>query len=1671
MPKKSKKKLKALSAARSVSTVSIPKATKPASPPRPMAATTATLDSDRETPTSASDPVYMTTGSTAPEWDDDALYKMGTALAPLTKAFVAGHFNQQRRQVPNAKALPSLTMTAPSESAMLTLLRECLETTPALLVQASLPVQHCIDSDQRLFRTLYRVYAILEAHGFRAEHIQAAMAATGGLHVQDCIDWLCIQLTFDDLPKGFCDKYIADLKIKPREFAPQEPESAGSPNLLPSLAVSPSASPVVSPAVSAELTAEIPVEEEVLSSPALDVDPALLTSDEEDNEFDINVKHAHARIALVRCQRKLREAQALKAVTAQMQLEHAIQRWDSKLKTYEDDYLFNRRAAQALFHEQKKASMDDDSDGTGDTGQIMAKLSLGKKRKKPRPKAIEPKVLGEMAKPAKSPSDALLSADEDFGLLGGMYLEPDIQAEVQSAPVIPTSYTMLDVAHPLWTGVTAPQLLQEVCRAQVKTAKVTFQHTPGLPPGVHQASVAIRWDGQAKKPSPNIYVRDSVYFHSSAEAEAYVATWALYRLAPAAYKQRLASPLRAEWQAWEQAAQDQQAQEHRAQVLPCYRFIYRRLRALRESTPSPFSPALTPTLTMLPDQVQGHPPTNSLALPTPTVGVNSPPEARWHQQLQEQARTLATRRAHPQFVPIHMLKNELPAGVFRETICQVVRENPMVIIRGETGCGKSTQIPQFLIEDILARSPATPHHVICTQPRRISAMAIAQRVSEEFGEPQAPAPTVGTAASLVGYQIRMDSRSHPRNLLTFCTTGVLLKRLETDRQLQGITHIVLDEVQERTLESDFLMLVLRDLVTQQRPDLRLILMSATIDRTLFSRYFDNCPIIEIPGRTFPVTAFYLEDTVRLTRYQPPPNSPYCVRQTTKLARAKAQGRQVRLKDKGGKKYDLWLGWDDGDVQSLMATSSWSATNRQIAGDKPLGPAETIIPVSAPVADPDSADATATDSDGSEGEVADDDFVDQVDDHPDPDAADTLALSPRLSGRIDLNRTQVTLPSAASPSAPLNELLINYDLIVHLLHSLCGRSPVKPLVQDPTIAATQSGAILIFMPGMAQIRRLHTLLMSDEWFGDSKRFIIYPLHSTMSPQEQQAVFKVPERTSGIRKVVIATNIAETGITIPDCTVVIDTGRAKQQRYHPMRRVTRIEEHFVAQANAQQRRGRAGRVQPGVCFHLFSTVRFQAMPEFETPEIARLPLDNLCLRAVVYGYHDVAGCLQRALTPPKPKTVAEAIALLQNTGAIITMTKEASDAWLWEEPTAAASDNAPLLSKPQSATAATGQSAAFSADDFFAPSPAPRASAQLYQLTPLGRHLCRLPVDVYLGRMILYGALLQCLDPMLTIAAALSSKSPFVTPMDKQTEARAAHARLAAASTAGRRSDFLTLYYVYKIWREEWQQQPRRAQRFCFQHYLSHTNLLVIEQMKRQYLALLVDMGFVDRTALPRPSATMPRAVQQALCLVPPQLDQHSDRAAVVHAALVAGLHPQVLYFSDRVHHPHHRPTNASDNKPPPVRAIYLDHSASRSKEVMIHPSSVNSEYIPARVAVGGDNEQWVGDAHSPSPWMVYYNLMETAYHRVYAWETAQITAHPIALFGQAVPDYNPVLHTMAVDERSSFNCSPRTASFLRVFKRVFDGILVKVLDNPTAQLSNDQAQALDTLADVLTLETL
>lgn len=204
-------------------------------------------------------------------------------------------------------------------------------------------------------------------------------------------------------------------------------------------------------------------------------------------------------------------------------------------------------------------------------------------------------------------------------------------------------------------------------------------------------------------------------------------------------------------------------------------------------------------------------------------------------------------------------RDQLPVKQFEEEIMETIDKNTVVIIRGATGCGKTTQVPQFILDRFIKRGSASDCNIVVTQPRRISAVSVAERVAYERGE------DIGKSC---GYSVRFESiLPRPHASVLFCTVGVLLRKLEAG--IRGISHVIVDEIHERDINTDFLMVVLRDVV-QAYPEVRIILMSATIDTTMFREYFFNAPIIEVFGRTFPVQEYFLEDCIQMTNFVPPP---------------------------------------------------------------------------------------------------------------------------------------------------------------------------------------------------------------------------------------------------------------------------------------------------------------------------------------------------------------------------------------------------------------------------------------------------------------------------------------------------------------------------------------------------------------------------------------------------------------------------------------------------------------------------------------------------------------------------------------------------------------------------------------------------------------------------------
>lgn len=202
-------------------------------------------------------------------------------------------------------------------------------------------------------------------------------------------------------------------------------------------------------------------------------------------------------------------------------------------------------------------------------------------------------------------------------------------------------------------------------------------------------------------------------------------------------------------------------------------------------------------------------------------------------------------------------RRSLPTFREKERLLQAIARNQVIVISGETGCGKTTQLPQYILESEVESGRGAFCNIICTQPRRISAMAVAERVSAERGEP---------LGETVGFKVRLEGKKSKNTHLLFCTSGILLRRLLNDHNLGDVTHVFVDEIHERGMNEDFLLIVLKDLLPRRR-DLRLILMSATLNANLFSDYFGGAPMIHIPGFTYPVTAHFLEDILEMTGYK------------------------------------------------------------------------------------------------------------------------------------------------------------------------------------------------------------------------------------------------------------------------------------------------------------------------------------------------------------------------------------------------------------------------------------------------------------------------------------------------------------------------------------------------------------------------------------------------------------------------------------------------------------------------------------------------------------------------------------------------------------------------------------------------------------------------------------
>ncbi|WP_145186315.1 ATP-dependent RNA helicase HrpA [Pseudomonas sp. URMO17WK12:I11] len=513
-----------------------------------------------------------------------------------------------------------------------------------------------------------------------------------------------------------------------------------------------------------------------------------------------------------------------------------------------------------------------------------------------------------------------------------------------------------------------------------------------------------------------------------------------------------------------------------------------------------------------------------------------PDEAKLAQWVQKVEASFAQVSARQNSVPPIRYDDSLPIAAKRDEIKKALAEHQVLVIAGETGSGKTTQLPKICLE--MGRGS---HGLIAhTQPRRIAARSVAARVAEELGTP---------LGALVGYQVRFEDQSDANTLVKLMTDGILLAETQHDRFLERYDTIIVDEAHERSLNIDFLLGYLKTLL-HRRPELKLIITSATIDLERFSKHFDNAPIIEVSGRTFPVETWY----------------------------------------------------------------------------RPL----------------------TSEQDEEGNQVEDDLTIDQA-------------------------------------------ILATLDEIAQHERSV-GKGP---------------GDVLVFLPGEREIRDAAEILRKAQL----RHTEILPLYARLSPAEQQRIFQPHPG----RRVVLATNVAETSLTVPGIRYVIDSGTARISRYSYRAKVQRLPIEAVSQASANQRKGRCGRVEPGICVRLYSEEDFNSRPAFTDPEILRTNLAAVILQML----HLRLGAIDAFpfIEPPDGKAISDGFNLLQELSAV----------------------------------------------------------NRENQLTPIGRQLARLPIDPRLGRMLLEGARLGSLQEVLIVTSALSVQDPRERPPERQQAADQAHAQ--------------------------------------------------------------------------------------------------------------------------------------------------------------------------------------------------------------------------------------------------------------------------------------------------------
>jgi len=625
------------------------------------------------------------------------------------------------------------------------------------------------------------------------------------------------------------------------------------------------------------------------------------------------------------------------------------------------------------------------------------------------------------------------------------------------------------------------------------------------------------------------------------------------------------------------------------------------------------------------------------------------------------------------------VRKKLPAYGYREEICKIIQSNKVTILSGDTGCGKSTQVPQFLLDD---PSVGPLCNMVVTQPRRISATSIAERVAAERCE---------AVGNTVGYSVRLDSASNNSTQLMFVTPGILLRKFQSNPNLEEFTHIIIDEIHERDKHTEFLMIALRELLNK-RKDLHVILMSATIQTNELMTYWsgvghfsDHSEMngedagavqqqedyykpaeINIPGRTFPVQEFFLEDVLKMTKFMNnkrmgsgrDDNDRIEADLSSLLERS--QKRHHHDDDNSSthsKKMKKAITSVDNSLTCVMCGQAGFSCPEELGAHVALcngGGKVNMLELEKRVRRIDTSTIHGFDETKAvQSEIPDISFDEEA-----VGEDEARLCESKWDGESTFAATNVGMGSTLTE----NELLNRYQGI-HDDDEVDSELllEVMKYIND----SSEDGAILVFLPGWQEISEVTMMLQDTAPFSDTSRYLVLQLHSGIPSRDQKRVFQRPPH--GVRKIVLSTNIAETSVTIDDVSFVVDSGRAKEKNYDPHLKSSTLQAVWVSKASAKQRKGRAGRTKPGVCFYLFSRTRHESFRPFLESELLRTSLEEICLQCkkldLAPGGPDdddgISSFLAAALSPPHPKAVSNAIELLVDLGAMEPGTNELTE----------------------------------------------------------------------------------------------------------------------------------------------------------------------------------------------------------------------------------------------------------------------------------------------------------------------------------------------------------------------------------------------------------------------------